>query len=114
MDLRILLGLTLLVGGGVVALAGAAPQASLTPSEALSHEGEASVKGMVVSVDEAARTFVLTDGASELTVRASRALPATVVPEAGVVVEGTLVLEAGVVVLEAHEVQVGCPSKYEA
>lgn len=109
-----LAGLVLL-GGLTVAVAGASPQATLTPTKALDAEpGSASVKGMVASLDRANGTFTLTDGEQSLRVVYEGALPAAVQAGRGVVAEGHIVHQEGQAVLQADEIQIGCPSKYEA
>ncbi len=104
-----------LVGGLLIALAGASPQAALSPTSALEADaGPAAVKGTVAWVDPANRSFALTDGTSLLTVHSPTQLPTSVVPDQGVVVEGMLALTPQGMVLEAEEVLIGCPSKYQA
>lgn len=114
MNGRLVIGLVFLLGGAGVALAGAQPQASLTPAEALeAGEGEARVKGSVQTVDRANDTFVLAGGGEQLTVQIDD-VPTAVVPEKSLLAEGELVSQDGETVLEAREIQMGCPSKYEA
>lgn len=104
-----------LVGGLTVAVAGASPQATLTPTEALEAEpGSASVKGMVASLDRGNGTFILTDGERSIRVVHEGGLPAAVETGRGLVAEGQIVHQEGHAVLQADEIQIGCPSKYEA
>lgn len=113
MDLRLVLPLVLVAGGTVVAFAGASPQAALGPADALvAEEGPVAVKGMVVDLDEANRTFVLTDGEARLSVRLATPLPAALVEQASLVAKGLLVQTWAGPVLEADAVLLGCPSKY--
>lgn len=115
MDKRILLAALVLFGGIGIAVAGASPQSALTPTRAVdASPGEASVKGMVEDVDRQNGTFTLTDGSAQLPVRYEGVLPAQVTAEQGLVASGELVHEAGRAVLIAEEIQIGCPSKYEA
>lgn len=115
MNGRIVLAVVLMLGGTGIAVAGAAPQSTLTPSAAQeADEGEASVKGMIEQTDERNRTFVLTDGQAEVTVRMASTLPEAVQDGRSIVAKGELTQTDGLTVLEADEVLIGCPSKYEA
>lgn len=113
MNGRLVLAFVFVVGGGVVAFAGAQPQAALTPSEALESSGHVRVKGTVDAVDRANGTFALTDGTDELTVEMA-SFPTRVRPANSLLAEGELVERDEALVLAADEVQMGCPSKYEA
>lgn len=108
---RLVLALVFLVGGAGVALAGAQPQASLTPAQAQERSGEVRVKGEVASVDADADRFVLAGGGGNVTV-AMQHVPAAVTPGKSLLAEGELHTEDGEAVLSAREVQLGCPSKY--
>ncbi len=115
MDRRLLLAVLVLVGGLTVAVAGAAPQATLTPTEALDAEpGSASVKGMVASLDRGNGTFILTDGERAIREVHDGGLPAAVETGRSLVADGQIVHQAGRALLQADEIQIGCPSKYEA
>lgn len=113
MNGRLALALVFVVGGAGIAMAGAQPQATLTPSEAQASEGAARVKGMVDTVDRANGTLVLTGDGEQLVVELSD-VPAAVRPGNALVAEGEIVERGSDHVLEAHEVQMGCPSKYGA
>lgn len=115
MNGRIVLAAVLLLGGTGIAVAGASPQSTLTPSSAQEADaGQASVKGMIEETDERNRTFVLTDGEAEITVRMASTLPAAVQDGRSIVAKGELTHTDGSTALEADEVLIGCPSKYEA
>lgn len=125
--LRIGILVAVLVAGGALAFAGAQPQGFLTVAQVVedpaSHTGrELDVKASVVegSLDRNATpmTFEIADGAHALQVRWDPAHP---LPdhEAGgtiegksVVVRGTLLADASGTYLLAHEMTVGCASKY--
>lgn len=114
MNGRLVLAFVFLAGGAVVAFAGAQPQASLNPAQALeAGEGEARVKGVIEAVDREAGTFVLAGGGERITVEMA-SLPTAVTPEKSLLAEGELVREDGETVLQAREIQMGCPSKYGA
>lgn len=114
MNGRLVLAFVFVAGGAGVALAGAQPQASLTPAEALeAGEGPARVKGAVESIDREAGSLVVAGGGQTLTV-AMDEIPAAVREGKSLLAEGELVNERGELVLQAHEIQMGCPSKYEA
>ncbi len=116
MKTKLVLAGLLLVGGAVVALAGAAPQAALSPTQAVD-TGQAhavAVKGMVAQVDAGQDRFTLTDGHSNLTVALDHDLPAQVQPGTGLVAKGDLVTDGDGTRLVATEVVLGCPSKYQA
>lgn len=115
MNGRIVLAALVLLGGAGIAVAGASPQSTLTPSQAEDAPlGPASVKGMVLAVEEGNRTFRLTDGNTTLTVRMDRPLPAAIEANRSLVARGTLVQGDSGPILEADEIQLGCPSKYQA
>lgn len=122
--LRLALLLAALAAGGAIAFAGAQPEGYLTVAQALDapREGDVHVKGSIVegSVvrDGATVTFLVADGARTIEVRwdAARPIPDQ---EAGgtiegknVVIVGTLVRDDGEPYLLAHEMTVGCASKY--
>lgn len=114
MNGRLVLALVFLVGGAGLAFAGAQPQAALNPSQALAGEpGHARVKGAVDAVDRDDGTFVLAGGGDSLTVDADT-VPTAVRPGNSLLAEGELVDRGGQRVLVADELQLGCPSKYEA
>lgn len=113
MNGRVVLALLFLVGGAGVAMAGVQPQAALTPGQAVEETGNARVKGVVDTVDRANNTFVLAGDGHELTVRMN-ALPAAVRPGNSLLAQGEILLEQGTRVLQAEEIQMGCPSKYGA
>lgn len=114
MNGRIVVALVFLVGGAGVAFAGAQPEASLTPSEAHeAAEGHARVKGVVEAVDRKAGTFTLGGDGEQVRVQTDR-LPSAVTAGNSLLAEGTLTHDEGGPVLEAEEIQMGCPSKYEA
>jgi hypothetical protein len=111
---RVAIALVFVVGGAGVAFAGAQPQASLTPSEAIeTGEGSARVKGVVEAVDRANGTFTLGGDGSQLPV-ALDDVPSAVTPGKALLAEGELELVDGETVLAAEDIQLGCPSKYEA
>lgn len=115
MNGRTILAVILLSGGIAVAVAGASPQSALTPSDAYeAGAGDATVKGMVAAVDAENRSFVLTDGERSLEVRMSGQLPAPVQEGRSLVAKGHLIATGGDLVLQADEILVGCPSKYQA
>lgn len=115
MDGRLILAAIVLIGGLTVAVAGASPQATLTPEAALDADpGDASVKGMIEQVDRSNGTFHLTDGETGILVRYGPGLPAAVANGSSLVAKGTLEHEGGQTLLVADEIQLGCPSKYEA
>lgn len=112
MNGRLVLALVFLVGGAGVALAGAQPQASLTPAQALeAGEGSARVKGEVASVDRQAGTFTMEGEGEALTV-AIDAVPSAVVAGKSLLAEGELEHRGDELVFVASEIQMGCPSKY--
>lgn len=116
MKTKLVLAGLLLVGGAIVAMAGAAPQAALSPSQAL-EAGQAedvAVKGMVADVDPATDTFTLTDGEANLTATLDHDLPTQVQAGTGLVAKGALVAGEDGPRLVATEVVIGCPSKYQA
>lgn len=114
MNGRLVIALVFLVGGAGVAFAGAQPEASLTPSEAQeAGEGHARVKGVVEAVDRKAGTFTLGGDGEQVRVETSR-LPSAVTPGNSLLAEGELAHTEAGVVLVAEEIQMGCPSKYEA
>lgn len=114
MNGRVVLALVFLLGGAGVAFAGAQPQASLTPSEAVeAGEGQARVKGVVESVDREASAFTLGGDGEQVRVEIG-SLPAAVQPGKSLLAEGELVHEEGQTTLAAEEIQMGCPSKYGA
>ncbi|MDX1611450.1 MAG: cytochrome c maturation protein CcmE [Candidatus Thermoplasmatota archaeon] len=106
----------LLVGGTVVAFAGASPEAAWTPQRAVAEATPAgthiTLKGAVGEVHPDAQLFTLTDGTHNVTVHLGHALPGEIQPGLAVVSQGTLVLDDGRVLLRADEVILGCPSKY--
>jgi len=102
------------IGGAGIAIAGASPQASIKPSQAIQQEGPARVKAMIAATDRANDTFVLTDGEANLTVQANQQLPTRVAEGKTLLAEGNIVHEDERVVLEANRLELGCPSKYEA
>ena len=124
---KLLLVLLLILAGGALAYAGAAPEAYRGVADVAADPGafagrEVELKASVVpgSVNRSAApiTFVLADGAAVLPVEwdASMPLPDD---EAGGGIEGKNVLVRGVVVqgddgprLLAREMKVGCASKY--
>lgn len=115
MDSRILLAAGVLIGGIVVAVAGASPQATLSPQAAVTAEpGPASVKGMIEATDRANGTFNLTDGEHALEIRYEGQLPAAVQDGKSLVASGEIVQAEDRRVLLAEEIQLGCPSKYDA
>lgn len=116
MNTKLILAGLLLVGGAIVALAGAAPQAALSPSQALDQEPEQGVvvKGMVADVDASQDTFTLTDGQANLTVTLGHDLPAQVQEGTALVAKGDLITGEDGTRLAATEVVIGCPSKYQA
>ncbi|HLE97724.1 MAG TPA: cytochrome c maturation protein CcmE [Candidatus Thermoplasmatota archaeon] len=122
---RLALLLTLAAAGGALAFAGALPSGYATVGDvvagAVEHQGEVTVKAAVlegsVQRDADPVRFVLTDGASRISVVWDRTLPEH---EAGgslegrtVVVTGTVTERDGEMVLVATDMQVGCASKYE-
>ncbi len=114
MNGRIVLALLFLVGGASLALAGAQPEAALHPSQAGDHEGETvRVKGVVESVAREDHRFTLADQEASLRVEMG-SIPTAVIAEKSLLAEGELVREQGELVLRAEEIQMGCPSKYEA
>lgn len=114
MNGRVVIALVFLVGGAGVAFAGAQPQASLTPAQAVEGgEGQARVKGVVQSVDRETGSFTLGGDGEEVHVEIA-SLPAAVQPGKSLLAEGELVHESGQTTLEADRIQMGCPSKYGA
>lgn len=106
------IALVFLVGGAVVAFAGAQPEASLNPGEAMeAPEGETRVKGVVEDVDREASAFALVGGGGEVRVEVD-ALPAAVAEGNSLLAEGTLAHGPEGPVLSAESIQMGCPSKY--
>lgn len=115
MDSRILIAGIVLVGGAVVAVAGASPQSTLTPAQAAQAEpGPASVKGMIEDTERSNGTFLLTDGEVAIPVRYDGQLPAAVQDGKSLVASGEILQEDGRRLLLAEEIQLGCPSKYDA
>lgn len=116
MNTKLVLAGLLLAGGTVVALAGAAPQAALSPTQAL-EKGQAQdvvVKGMVDQVSRDEDTFLLTDGDQRLRVVLDRDLPAQIQPGTTLVAKGDVVTDGQGTYLQAAEIVIGCPSKYQA
>ncbi|PSG98077.1 hypothetical protein BRD56_02135 [Thermoplasmatales archaeon SW_10_69_26] len=112
MNGRLALALVFLVGGATVAFAGAQPQASATPTQALeAGEGPTRVKGVVADVDHANDTFALTGEDADLPVEADR-MPAAVREGKALLAEGEIVVADGQPVLVAETIQMGCPSTY--
>jgi len=124
--LRIGILLGILAAGGALAFAGAAPQGYAAVAQVLDepeigreYDVKASVAEGSLARDTLPVTFALADGARTLEVRWDPAHP---IPdhEAGgtiegknVVVRGTLARDdAGALYLAAHEMTVGCASKY--
>lgn len=122
--------LALVASGGALAYAGAAPEgylgAAAIVADPRAFEGqEVEIKASVVEGslrrDSLPLTFLLDDGQATLPVQWD---PATPLPdhEAGGTIEGKNVVvhgvvrvdEAGAPYLAAHEMQVGCASKYRA
>lgn len=120
--------LALFAAGGALAFAGALPQGYLTVADVVAdpagHEGRAvELKGSVVPGslvrDEEPVRFLIEDGARTIEVRWDPAHP---LPdhEAGGTIEGKSVVVRGTVTVDAdgtpyvtaHEMQVGCASKY--
>lgn len=116
MNTKLVLAGLLLVGGAIVALAGAAPQAALSPSQAATqqHGQHVVVKGMVADVDGDQDTFTLTDGETNLTVALDHDLPTQVQAGTALVAKGTVISDEDGTWLAATEVVIGCPSKYQA
>lgn len=116
MNTKLVLAGLLLAGGAIVALAGAAPQAALSPSQAVDQGPEQGVvvKGMVADVDASQDTFILTDGEVNLTVALGHDLPAQVQAGTALVAKGDLIPREDGTQLAATEVVIGCPSKYQA
>lgn len=124
---KLLLLALLVLSGGALAYAGAQPEGfkgvSEVASDPLRWEGreveiKASVREGSLNRSSEPVTFVLEDGVWQLPVRWNPAHP---IPdhEAGgtiegknVVVKGTLVVDEAGAYLLAHEMQVGCASKY--
>lgn len=114
MDGRLVIALVFVVGGAGVALAGVQPEASLTPTQALGQgSGEVRVKGVVADVDRVNDTFVLEDDEHELTVQMAD-VPVPVTPGKSLLAEGHLVQMSSTTVMQAEEIQMGCPSKYQS
>jgi cytochrome c-type biogenesis protein CcmE len=105
-------GLVVLAGAGI-AVAGASPQTTLSPSQARGADpGPVAVRGTVAEVDRQAGTLVLEDEDARLEATYDGVLPNNVEPGQTIVAEGTL--DPGDPPrLAADEVQVGCPSSYE-
>lgn len=128
---RLLVVLALVGAGGALAFAGAAPEGYLGAASIAADPGafegeEVELKASVVEGslrrDAMPMTFLVDDGRATLEVRWDPARP---VPdhEAGGTIEGKNVIlhgtvrvdpETGLAYLEAHEMQVGCASKYRA
>ncbi len=113
MDARLILAMTLLATGGLIAVAGAAPQAALSPTEAKTADpGAATIKGTVQTVDTEAGTFTLTDEETTIHVTYGPGLPAAVQPGNTLVAKGTLDHSEEDPTFTASEIQTGCPSQY--
>lgn len=126
-EIRILLLVGVLLSGGALAFAGAQPEGYLTVAQVVddpgAHDGEVHLKGSIVEGslerDALPVRFLVADGARTLEVRWDPALP---LPdhEAGGTIEGKNVVVRGHVMrtdegrlfLLAHEMTVGCASKY--
>ena len=112
-----MLAVLLVLAGSTVAVAGAMPQAYLTPTQALSEgPGRAiAVKGVVVALESAApAAFTVGDGEATLRVAWAQALPPSLAAGRTVAVHGELTTDEQGPVLVAHRVEVGCPSRYTA
>ena len=114
MDTRLVLGLLLVAGGGAVAAVAALPQAFLTPSQlADAPVGEhLSLKATVATLPESG-LFVVTDGRTDVRVQWALPPPANLAPGRTVAVHGVLAEDEGGLLVVAHRVEVGCPSKYQ-
>lgn len=115
MDARFIVAAALLVAGTGIAVAGTSPQSALTATKAQQADpGQAVLKGTVGTVDAANGTFTLTDGEASILVEHEVPLPAAIEPGNSLVTKGAIVHDAGEALFQADEVQVGCPSQYEA
>lgn len=115
MDARLIIAATLLLAGGLIAVAGAAPQSAITPTEATTADpGPTTLKGTVGTVDAEDGTFTLTDGETTILVAYGPGLPAAVEPGNTLVAKGTLDHQSEGPLLSASEIQTGCPSQYGA
>ena len=122
---KLLIVLALVLAGATLAYAGAAPEGYAGVADVArdptAFEGKGvQLKASVASVDRANGTFVLADGN---TVLAAKWDPRVPFPdeEAGgsivgknVLVSGVMSTENGSPVLLAHDMKVGCASKYRA
>lgn len=126
--LRIGILVGVLLAGAALAFAGAQPQGFLTVGQALDdplgHSGkEIDVKASVVEGslvrNATPMRFLLEDGARTLEVRWDPAQPLPdsemggTIEGKSVVVRGVLIREGDAFFLQAHEMMVGCASKYQ-
>ena len=95
------------------------PQTQYTVDEVMSspesHEGDIHLRGQVTigSVDTLTTSFELMGQTHTLSVSYSGAIVPDGFDEGNTIaVKGNLVQQSGEWVLEAHEIQTGCPSKY--
>lgn len=115
MDARLIIAATVLLAGGIIAVAGAAPQQAITPTQAQTADpGPATIKGTVATVNPDDGTFTLADEESTLHVSYGPGLPASVEPGNTLVAKGTLADEGEGLLFTATEIQTGCPSQYGA
>ncbi|MGQ0536607.1 MAG: cytochrome c maturation protein CcmE domain-containing protein [Methanobacteriota archaeon] len=118
---RFLPALLLVVFAGAVGFAGSLPEPFVKVSEVVDDpEGfrgrTLEVKGRAEAVDPELGTFVLTDGATRLSVRLARdaSFPVDFADGRITVVTSVLRGDADGPYLEASKLLLGCPSKYEA
>ena len=124
---KLVVVLVLVLAGATLAYAGAAPEGYQGVSDVARDPGAFAGKGVQLkgsvaegSVDRANGTFALVDGATRLAAKWDPSVPFPDAEAGGtiegknVIVTGVVTVENGAPVLLAHDMKVGCASKYRA